>query len=688
MNPLHNFFYPGSVCIAGAISKENSIGQAMLKSIKNYGYTGKVYPVNPKLRNILGYKCFRVIEEIDEEIDLGIIIVPKEFAESAVDALLSKNVKAIILISAGFEETGKAGEELQNRIVKKINSRGARLVGPNCMGIINTLGEIRLNATFVAETPESGMTGFLSQSGALGAAVLNSLRTTDIKFAHFISVGNKADIFENDILRFWNSDPNIKTLTFYLESFVDGKDFIEPFITGKIEKPAIVLKAGRTKSGMKAASSHTGALSGKDKVIDSLLKQFGIIRADNLNELFNTAKGFEHFPIPEGNKIALISNSGTPAVLCADKLDAEGLTLAEFSGETKSRLDAVLGYKESTGNPVLISKSNKTTYKKVIELVESDPNVDAVISIYCGFDSVSSFESIEEINRIKSCKPILQVVIPEPAFWDKYRKDSMTGLPLFKSPEDAAEVLSNMFFYLQSRHRLNKNRSEYTSLLNASPRAKIGLSGGFLPQSEIDLLLSEYNIPVIQNRVIQSIEEEIEPGFYPLVLKGINRNVIHKSEMNAVKLNIGNKNELRSAAAEIRESFSMSGFEIEGFLLQKYIDFRHELIIGGYRDPSFGPVILFGSGGKYVEIYEDIVIRSCCLSDDDIDEMIGSSAIGKRLKGFFGEEPCNIAELKGIIRSCARMMLENKYISEFDINPLILNKQNNYYAADVRIECG
>lgn len=259
--------------------------------------------MNPKADEVLGYKCFKSIPEIQDKIDLAIIVVPKQFAEPSIDQLLKKGVKSIILITAGFKEIGKEGEEVELRILEKIKKAGARMVGPNCMGVISTLNNIRLNATFVAEKPEFGKTGFLSQSGALGAAVLNSLRETDIKFSHFISVGNKADINENDFLSFWQNDDNIKTQTFYLESFVNGEEFIKPFMSGEVDKPVIVLKAGKTESGMKAASSHTGALSSMDGVIDSLLSQFGIIRANNLNEVFNTAKGFENFPLPKEKKL-------------------------------------------------------------------------------------------------------------------------------------------------------------------------------------------------------------------------------------------------------------------------------------------------------------------------------------------------------------------------------------------------
>ena len=687
MNSLKNFFYPKSICIVGASTKEKSIGYELLKTIKLYEYTGKIFPVNPKAEDILGYKCYHSIEEIDEQIDLAIIVVPKQFAEESVDALLNKNVKSIILITAGFKETGKEGEDAERRIVEKIKQANARMVGPNCMGVINALNEIKLNATFVAEKPETGATGFLSQSGALGAAVLNSLRQTDIKFAHFISVGNKADINENDILHFWQNDGNIKTLTFYLESFVNGFEFIRPFITGEISKPTIVLKAGKTESGMKAASSHTGALSGKDKVVDALLNQFGIIRADNLNELFNTAKGFENFKVPGGNRVAVVTNAGGPAILCVDSLEKEKLSLATFDIETKKRLREFVHSEGSIENPVdLLPGGTAETYKKVNEIVAADENVDAVISIFVEPVMVAPFEVIESVYSIQCEKPILQIAMPLPEFWEKYRKNSSKKLPLFRNPEDPAEILSNMFFHSVHQQKFTKDRDEYKSLLDLEPVIN-NFKSGFISQIEIEQLCNYYNIPLIKSRLIKSTDfENVEEAFYPLVLKGINQKVIHKSELSAVKLNIKNKKELLIAANEIEKNFLFAGFEVEEFLVQQFVKIKHELLIGGFRDPSFGPIIMFGSGGKYVEVFGDTAIKSCYLSDDDVEKMICETSMGKIIHGVRGELSGNIPELKRIIKACATMMIKNKNIIEFDLNPLIVGEDDKYYAVDVRVK--
>jgi acetyltransferase len=485
MSSLNNFFYPSSICVAGVSTKEKNIGYELLNTIKSYGFNGSVFPVNPKAEEILGYKNYKRIEEISVKIDMAIIVVPKQFVETTIDELLAKNVKAVVLITAGFKETGKEGEELENRIVEKIKNYGARMVGPNCMGIINTLDKIKLNATFVAEKPDTGTTGFLSQSGALGAAVLNSLRESDIKFAHFISVGNKADINENDLLGFWQKDNNIRVMTFYLESFESGSEFIKYFMRGEITKPVIVLKAGRTQSGMKAASSHTGALSSKDKVVDALLDQFGIIRADDLNELFNTAKGFENFILPKRNRIAVVTNAGGPAILCVDALENENLILAKFSDTTKRKLREIVNPEGSIDNPVdLLPGGTAENFKNVIEIISADKNVDAVISIFVEPVMISPFEVIENINSIQSEKPILQVAMPLPEFWEKYRRESVKKLPVFRNPEDPPKILSNMLFFASSQKKLNKNRKEFLRQLKGTSIKKINLVADFLDKEK------------------------------------------------------------------------------------------------------------------------------------------------------------------------------------------------------------
>lgn len=685
-NDLKNFFYPESICIVGASTKIKSIGYELLRTILFYGYKGKIFITNPSAESILGLKCYSDVTSIEEEIDLAIILVPKRFVEKSVEELISKKVKAIVLITAGFKETGSEGEEIEKRILAKVKAAGVRLVGPNCMGVINTLDDIKLNATFVAEEPEIGATGFLSQSGALGAAILNSLRETDIKFAHFISVGNKADVNENDIVDYWQQDENIKIITLYLESFVNGEEFIKKFIDKKITKPVIVLKAGKSSGGMKAASSHTGALGSSNKVVDAVLNQFGIIRADDLNELFNTAKGFEYFNLPKGNSVAVITNAGGPSILAIDSLEEENLVLANLSDETKLKLREVVHPEGSVENPVdLLPGGTAENFKQVNEIILSDPNVDAVISIFVEPVMVQPLAVIEAVNSIESEKPIFQVCMPTPEFWSEYRNKSITQKPIFKTPEEPAEIISNLLFYSGSK----KQRSNSIQRQIKNEKLKQDYISGFLSADHCKKLCEEYEIPVLRTLIVKPYELHMLYQYNdpekPVVLKGNSENVIHKSEFNAVKLNLRTKEEVSNAASGIAGEFKKHGFIVDDFIIQPYVKTKHELLIGGFRDPSFGPMIMFGSGGKYVEIFRDTVIKSAYLIPEDVDEMINQTKIGKILNGVRGEKPVDLNKLKTIILSAAQMLLDHDEVSEFDINPLIVDENNSFTAVDIRI---
>ncbi len=682
MSDLKSFFYPKSICIIGASSKEKSIGYEILKSIKAYSFKGSVFPVNPKATEILNYKCYNSILDIDEKIDLAIIVVPKKFVDDSIDKLISKNVNSVILITAGFKEIGEEGKKHEEELLRKLNTAGIRMVGPNCMGVINTIDEIRLNATFVAEQPVKGGIGFLSQSGALGAAVLNSLRETDIRFAHFISIGNKADVSELDVLTFWLSDKNIETISFYLESFQNGLELIKRFKNSKISKPLIILKAGKTKSGMKAASSHTGALSSNEKIIDALLKQFGIIRVNTISEMFNTAKGFENFPPPKGNRIAVITNAGGPAILAVDKLEERNLFLAELSESTKTKLKEIVLQEGSVNNPIdLLPVGSPELYKKVNEVVLDDENVDAIISIFVEPVMVNAFEVIESVNLIQNEKPIYQVCMPLPEFWQKYNNLSATQLPIFRTPEAPAEIISNILLHEEKKDQ----NIEIGEIKIGAKQSHINVY--FLDQKEAEGICRSFNLPVVESAILPINElTSINSLKFPLVVKGLSKEVVHKSELNAVKLNIKNKEELFIAVDEIKNSFNNNNHSLEKLLLQPFIKPNHELLIGGFRDSSFGPVVMFGSGGKYVEVLDDTNIKSAYLNYNDLEEMISDTKIGKILKGVRGEEGVDTERLKLFIKSVAKIMIEKENILEIDLNPLIVDSNSNFHAVDVRIK--
>lgn len=678
------YFYPDTICIVGASSKPKSLGYELTKSVKQYGYTGDLALVNPKADEILGFKCYPTISSIDYRIDLAIVMVPKQFVEDTIKELIAKKTQAIILITAGFKETGEAGADAEERILKIIRDSNARLVGPNCMGIINTLPSVKMNATFVAEEPRTGTMAFCSQSGAIGAAVLNSLRETDIRFGQFISVGNKADVNENDLLEYWQDCKDVNVITYYLESFVDGEKFIKYFIDEKITKPVIVLKGGRTSSGIKAASSHTGALGSSDKVVDAILNQFGIIRADDLNDMFNTVKGFEEFPAPKGNRVAVVTNAGGPAILTVDTLEKNKLVLADLTQQTKSKLKEIVHPEGSVNNPVdLLPGGTAEQFKAVNEILVQDENVDSIISVFVEPIMVKALPVIEGINEIKSDKPVFQVVMPLPEFWQEYRAESKTKRALFRRPEDPAVVINNLLKFRDRKINLNRvSCDESIKDFNLSNKA-----GQFLNQNDVTELCNYYHLPIVKNEIHSIDELNKKEIHFPVVLKAVGEKIIHKTDLKGVVLNIKTKSELIKTCEKMIWDFSSRNIQLDSFLIQPFLTSKFELLVGAFRDHSFGPMIMFGSGGKYVEYLDDTVMRSAYLTENDVDEMINSTKIGKIIQGVRGEDSADINTLKTVIKNLAQMMINHKEIMEVDLNPLMITSENKIFAVDVRIKC-
>jgi acetate---CoA ligase (ADP-forming) len=680
---LQKIFYPESILIAGASSKKGSIGYELTSCILKYGFNGKLFLVNPSVGEILGNKCYSNISELPSAADLAIILVPKQFAENSIDECLSIGIRSFILITAGFKETGADGEAAEKRIVNKILSAGGRIVGPNCMGVINTLDNIKLNATFVAEHPEKGSTAFLSQSGALGAAVLNSLRETGIKFAHFISVGNKADISENDLIQFWSEDPNISVITLYLESFADGKKFLDIVSNDALTKPVVILKAGKTEGGMKAASSHTGALGANDLSVNAIVEQFGLIRVDNLNELFNTAKGFENFPFPGGKRIAIVTNAGGPAILAVDSLEKNNLTLAVLSEETKKQLKNIVHPEGSVNNPIdLLPGGTAEMFKKVTEILLAEPEVDSVIVIFVEPVMVKPMDVICGINNIVSEKPVFPVVMPLPEFWSVYKNEQPSGRPLFRNPEDPAVIIKNMISYSGRKKNVLRLKKQYPDKNNLSLP-----ENGFLSHYHIKYFAEKYSLPLVENKTFSFDELKTVQSGFPYVLKAGGEGIIHKTELKGVELNIGNNKDLMTAASGMQERFVTSGgYKLEYFNLQPFIKTKFELLIGGFRDRDFGPMVMFGTGGKYVEYYKDINIKSAFLSENDLNDMLSGTVMGKLLYGVRGEAASNVELIKGLIKSTAQILLDYEKISEIDLNPAIVSENNELLIVDIRIK--
>jgi acyl-CoA synthetase (NDP forming) len=424
-------------------------------------------------------------------------------------------------------------------------------------------------------------------------------------------------------------------------------------------------------------------MGSKDKVINAIMDQFGIVRADDLNDLFNIAKGFENFPIPQGNRIGVVTNAGGPAILTVDSLEPNGLTLAELSEETKAELREIVPPAGSINNPVdLLPIGTAEQFKQVSEILAKDKNVDAVISVFVEPIMVPTLPVIEGINDIESDKPVFQVVMPLPEFWDEYMRESKTRKPLFRNPENPAVVIAGILKY--------KNRPRNDGRLTTDQSAKINFDkskGKFLSQENVQTLADAYSIPIIKNVLVDVENIKLNSIDFPVVLKAVGEEIIHKSDLEGVALNIKNKNELLALAEKMINNFKNQNVQLDSFLIQPYIQTKFELLVGGFRDPSFGPMVMFGTGGKYVEYLDDTVIRSAYLTDEDIDSLINSTKIGKIIQGVRGDKPVNIKKIKNAIKSVAQMMLDNTEITECDLNPLLIGENDEVFAVDVRIKC-
>lgn len=687
---IRNFLYPQSVALIGASSKPGSIGYEILRSMISFGYKGKIFVVNPRTDEILGIKCNKSILEIDEQISMAIILVPRDLVFETIIECNRINIKNIVIITAGFKEVGEEGSILEERIKHFARENNIRIIGPNCMGLINADDEVKINATFAAEVPNYSPISFLSQSGALAAAVLNTIHETGYTFGNFVSIGNKADVNEIDLLEYWWKDPKTKIITMYLESFEDGRKFFELASQVTKEKPVIILKSARTKTGSIAASSHTGAIATQDDIVDAALKQSGCIRVDQIDELFETAKAFLKFPSLNGNKVAVVTNAGGPAILCVDEIEKNGLEIAAFSDETIHKLKSILHPQASTKNPVdMLPGADAITYKNAIDILADDENVDAIISIFVEPVMIDSFELIKTLSICQSeiKKPLLIVTFPLPHFWEKWKNEGLEDAFILKSFELAPRIIKNIYYYSIARTKsvnnfislTSKEKNKINKILNSSS-TQIEKET-FLNSKDCFRILRALNLPVIGSKYFRNIKELqkiVSSIVFPCVLKISSQKLTHKSDVDGVVVNIPDKKSLIESFKKLVSQFERKNLInfVEEFEIQQFIPNEIELIIGGYRDKSFGPIILFGVGGKLVEIIKDKNLRLAPVSEKEAIEMIKESKVYELLKGYRNIKPANLNKISDIISKLSTLLTEFPEISEVDLNPVIIHNSN------------
>lgn len=700
-HPLDFIFCPQSIAIIGASRQAGSVGQSLLANVIDSRFQGIVYPVNPKAKGILGIKSYPSVMEIPDSVDLAVIVVPARCVPEVLEECGKKGIKGAVIISAGFKEVGGQGVELEQMIKGIMQEYNISLVGPNCLGVVNTDSKASMNATFGTQMPKEGNIAFISQSGALCVAVLDYAKEANIGFSKFISMGNKGGVNENDLLLYLKDDSKTDVILMYLEDLVNGREFIN--IAREITshpthpKPIIALKAGRTLVGAKAASSHTGSLAGPDRVYDAIFYQCGVLRGETLEEIFNYVQAFSSQPLPEGKNVAIITNSGGPGILATDSCIRYGLDIASFSSSTKRTLKKILPDTASLNNPVdLIAEAQEEQYQATLKNILKDKNIHSAIIIL----TPTAFTKVEKIAEaiVKTVgtfkKPVVCCFL---GIYDVSKGIEIleeNGIPSYRFPESAARVLAEMWnftWWLKrpktgvKKFRVNESKAERI-IQSVQHEGRL-----FLLEHEAYEVLKAYDFPVINyflaENETQAARAAQKIGF-PVVLKVASLDVLHKFDFGGVKLGLRNSGEVRKAFHEIQENVLSKNPEarILGMIVEEMAPPGKEIILGMNRDPQFGPILMFGLGGIYVEALEDVTFRLAPIRELTAKMMITRTKTHKILEGFRGGPIYDTEAIATCLKRLSQLVMDFEEIKELDINPLIVfEKGKGCKIVDARI---
>ncbi len=684
---LRCFFHPRAIAVIGASAEPNTIGHRVLEAVRLGRFQGPIYPVNPKHRTIAGLPTYASVRDAPGPVDLAVILVPRQAVLSVVDDCAAKGVRGLIVITAGFAEVGEEGRALQTRLLDRVRQHGLRMIGPNCMGLLNTDPDVRLNATFAPLLPDPGPVAMSSQSGALGLAILAATRRFHLGISSFVSVGNKADISGNDLLQYWEEDARTAVILLYLESFGNPCRFARIARRVGRRKPIVAVKAGRTPAGRRAASSHTAALASSETAVEALFHQTGVVRADTLEDMFALAGALASQPLPPGRRVAIVSNAGGPAILCADACEAAGLVIPRLSDETRGRLAAFLPQTASVLNPVdLIASAGPEEYRRAIEILLAAEETDAVIVLHVPVDPCDPQGITEAIrNGIRAGrasgagKPVLlcwmgQQDAPAPIMLET------ETIPAYTFPETAARVLGKAAVYAEWRRQPVGAVPDFPDRdLTAAKRicraARESGGAGWLSADEVREILAGMRLPLLPGGVARTAEEAVvlaDRIGYPVAVKLASRAVLHKTEVGGVELGLPDAAAVRRAFAAIRERLKRRDAPeaMDGVLVQPMVSGGVELMIGMAHDPLFGPVVAFGLGGIHVEILKDVVFRITPLTDRDAAEMVQGIKGYRLLEGYRGHPAADIKAVEEVLLRVSRLVEEIPEISELDLNPL------------------
>jgi acetyl coenzyme A synthetase (ADP forming)-like protein len=681
------FFYPQSVAVIGASRNKASIGGRLFNNIINSDYRGPVYPVNPKSPFIRSIPTYPSILDIPVPIDLAFVVVPGPLVIDVARECAEKGVKGLCVISAGFSETGAEGSRAEADLLKVVRESGMRMIGPNCMGLLNTDPAVSLDGQFGPLPARQGNVAMSSQSGALGLAILDYARELGIGISTFVSVGNKADVSGNDLLLFWEDDPNTDVILLYLESFGNPRRFGR--IARRIgrRKPIVAVKSGRTAAGAHAASSHTGSLASLDVAVDALFDQAGVVRVDTLEELFDVTALLANQPVPKGRRVGLVTNAGGPGILAVDALESRGLEIPTFSDELQSTMREYLSSDASVTNPVdMIAAAGPAEFKRTIELLMETDEVDAVIALYIPASNIGVPETAtaikEAVEESPHDKTFLSVYMHSGGAPTEL-ESKQVKFPVFPFPERAANALRKAVDYSEWLDEPAGQRVVFDDVDPAKARAVIddavshmGEAGDWLSPEAVDSVLVAYGLRIPRTAVVATPAEAIafadELGS-PVVLKVISPSAVHKSDVGGVALNIVGASAVTKAFEQVTAAVS----DPQGVLIQEFVEGGHEVLIGMVEDGNFGPLIVFGLGGVFVELIGDVAFRIAPLTDADARSMIRDVKSARLLEGYRGGAPGDIDAVVDTLLRVSQMIDDVPEIFEMDLNPVKVGTPGN-----------
>lgn len=683
---------PRSIAVVGASRQATSIGREILHNLIDYGFCGPIFPVNPEATSIHSMKCYPSLREIPDPVDLAVVVVPKTVVPPVVDDAIASGVRALVVITAGFREIGGAGESAERAMRDKLRAAGIRMVGPNCMGVINTDPEVRMNATFAATRPQRGSAGFMSQSGALGEVILAHAHEIGLGIAYFVSMGNKADVSGNDLIEAWEDDPRVNVILMYLESFGNPTRFLSIARRVTRKKPIVAVKSGRTVAGARAAFSHTGSLAAAGAAYDTLLDQAGVIRVESMSDLFALATAFAHERLPAGPRVGILTNAGGPAIMATDACVTLGLDVVELSAGTQAKLRRVLVPEASTRNPVdMVAGAGGSSYAGALEILKDDPGLDGLIVIFVSpimIDAVKVARAIIAAAR-QTSRPILTCFMGKGQGEQAVEELRTAGVPVYMFPEEAARALAGMHRYGRIRSRPEGRRRHFEVDREGAGTALAGAKGAgrqVLTPEETEGLLRAYGLPVVPQAFAAEEKGAVAAASrigYPVVLKAIAETLVHKTESGAVRLDLRSGAEVEQACRALRESLGQPALR---FQVQKMVRGGVETILGIARDPKLGAILMFGLGGIFVEVMKDVVFRVLPIRDVEAEEMIRGVRGHALLAGARGARPVDEAFLAEALLRLGQLAEEHPEIEQVDINPLLAgHERTSCVIVDARV---